>query len=224
MHVGVIMDGNRRWAKSRGLNSFEGHFKGYQNMRDLAIYAIVEKGIPYLSAFVFSTENWSRTKEEVGYLMKLVLRAMTEYLDEFHNKNIRIVVLGSRNKLDGKIIEAIEKAEAKTKGNTRGTLALCFNYGGQAEIVDAAKKMIEEKIDPARITEESFAGYLYHPEVPPVDLLIRTSGEQRLSGFMLYRAAYSELLFMDKHWPEFTAADIDMALAEYAKRQRRFGA
>lgn len=223
-HIGVIMDGNRRWARSQGLKTFEGHFKGYKNMRDLALYALKEKGIPFLSAYVFSTENWSRTEEEVGYLMNLVLRALTDYLDEFHKNNIMVVVLGSRDKLSPKVVKAIETAETKTSANTGGTLALCFNYGGQHEIVDATKKIIEQKIDASTLDPEKFSQFLYHPEVPPLDLVVRTSGEQRLSGYMLYRASYAELLFVDKHWPEFTTEDIDMAIDEYAQRQRRYGA
>lgn len=217
------MDGNRRWAKAQGLPTMKGHFRGYKNMRDLALYALVEKGVPYLSAFVFSTENWSRTAEEVGYLMKLVTRALSEYLDEFHKKNIRIVVLGTRDRLDSSVIKAIEKAESTTKDNAGGTLAICFNYGGQQEIVDAARKLIKQGADPDKLDTEAFAEALYHPEVPPLDLIIRTSGEQRLSGYMLWRSAYSELLFMDKHWPEFTTQDIDFALEEYGRRSRRYG-
>lgn len=222
-HLGVIMDGNRRWARAQGLKTVEGHLRGYKNLRDLAIYALVEKKIPFISAFVFSTENWSRAEEEVSYLMNLVLRALTEYLDEFHEKNIRILVLGRRDKLSGKVVKAIETAEAKTKENNGGTLALCFNYGGHAEIVDAAKKLIERGIKVEDLSEEVFASELYHPEVPPVDMIIRTSGEERISGFMLWRAAYSELLFLEKHWPEVTTDDIDYVLEQYAKRQRRFG-
>jgi len=223
-HVGIIMDGNRRWARANGLKTFDGHFKGYQNMRDLALYALKEKSIPYLSAYAFSTENWNRTKEEVGYLMNLVLRALIEYLDDFHKNNIRLLALGTRDKLGAKVIKAIETAEEKTKHNTGGTLALCFNYGGQQEIVDATKKIIEDGLDVQTLDNEKFSQYLYHPEVPPVDLIIRTSGEERLSGFMLWRAAYSEFLFVDKHWPEFDKSDVDAALEEYAHRQRRFGA
>lgn len=217
------MDGNRRWAKAQGLKPSEGHLKGYQTLHDLALYALLEKKIPFISAFVFSTENWSRTEEEVGYLMRLVTRALGEYLDEFHRKDIRILVLGSRDKLDRGVLRAVEQAEEKTKNNGSGTLALCFNYGGQKEIVDAAKKLIDEGASAGNLSEESFAQALYHPEVPPLDMVIRTSGEQRLSGFMLFRAAYAEFLFLDKHWPEFTKDDIDAALLEYSKRQRRYG-
>lgn len=223
-HVGVIMDGNRRWAKAQGLETVEGHWRGYQNLRDLAIYALLEKKVPFISAYVFSTENWNRTEEEVGYLMKLVTKAFTDYLDDFHKNNIRVVVLGQRDRLSKNVLRAVENAEAKTKNNTAGTLVACFNYGGHAEIVDAAKKIAESKIEASKIDENLFEQMLYHPEVPPVDLIIRTSGEKRLSGFMLWRASYSELLFIDKHWPDFDKTDIDAALEEYAHRQRRYGA
>ena len=221
-HVGLILDGNRRWAKANGLSSLQGHEKGYQNLRLIVDYLLGEKKIPYVSAYVFSTENWNRTKEEVGYLMKLVSRALSEYLDEFNKNNIRIAVLGSRSGLDKSVLKAVEKAEAETAKNTKGTLALCFNYGGQQELIDAINKLPSDSI--GKISETDIAGNLYHSEVPPVDLIIRTSGEKRLSGFMLWRASYAELYFCDKHWPEFTTKDADDALAEYANRQRRFGA
>ncbi|HEU5004898.1 MAG TPA: polyprenyl diphosphate synthase [Candidatus Saccharimonadales bacterium] len=223
-HIGVIMDGNRRWARAQGKKPMDGHLAGYKNFYELSRYTFLEKKIPYLSAFVFSTENWKRTEEEVGFLMRLVTRAITEYLDDFHRDNIKILILGSRDKLSKPVLKAIEQAESKTAGNTGGTLALCFNYGGQQEIVDAAKAIIEQKINADSLDLETFESYLYKPEVPPLDLIIRTSGEQRLSGFMLYRAAYSELLFLDKHWPDFTPEDIDFALDEFANRQRRYGA
>jgi len=222
-HIGIIMDGNRRWAKARGLKPSEGHTQGYKILRELSLYVLLEKKIPFVSAFVFSTENWSRAEEEVSFLMGLVGRALNEYLDEFHQKNIRVLVLGTREKLNSSVIKALDKDETTTKNNTAGTLALCFNYGGQQEIVDATKKLIKEGVSESQVTAESFAAALYHPEVPPLDLVVRTSGEKRLSGFMLYRAAYSEFLFIDKHWPEFSKADIDAGLEEFYNRQRRYG-
>ncbi len=222
-HVGIILDGNRRWARANGQPILEGHRAGYQNLRKITRYMFFEKGIKLVSAFVFSTENWSRSAEEVEYLMNLLLGAFKKSLKEFKEENIRIVVLGRRDRLSPKIIKVIEQAEAETENNSAGTIAFCFNYGGQAEIVDAAKALLEQKTDPAKLTPESFADHLYHPDVPPVDLLIRTSGEQRTSGFMLWRAAYAELYFTDKHWPDFSPADVDAALADFAKRQRRYG-
>lgn len=223
-HLGIIMDGNRRWARERGLKPTEGHAKGYKILKELSLYLLLDKKVPFVSAFVFSTENWKRAEEEVGFLMALVPKALNEFLEEFTEKNIRVVFLGRRDKLSDKVLKSLETAEAKTKDNTAGTLALCFNYGGQAEIVDAAKKLIDQKANASILSEEDFAAALYRPEVPPIDLIVRTSGEERISGFMLWRAAYSELIFIDKHWPDFAREDIDNALVEFDKRQRRYGA
>ena len=220
-HVGIILDGNRRWAKSRGLPALEGHVRGYHNLRLISRHLFGNRNVKWVSAYVFSTENWRRSKREVSYLMRLVGQALHEYLDEFHGDNIRIVVLGRRDGLPGPVLAAIEKAENTTADNRSGTLALCFNYGGQREISDAATAWASNK--PAELTAETFYQYLYHPEVPPLDLIIRTSGEQRLSGFMLFRAAYAELYFTDVLWPDFAPATLDTALAEFARRTRRFG-
>ncbi len=222
-HIGIIMDGNRRWAHSQGKKPQDGHLEGYKRLHDLGRYIFLEKKIPYLSVFAFSTENWQRAEDEVGFLMKLVVKALNDYLDEAHNDNIKILALGGRDKLSKEVLQAIETAEAKTAGNTAGTLAICFNYGGQQEIVDATKKLLASGANPDSLTIDSFADCLYHPELPPLDMIVRTSGEQRLSGFMLWRSAYAELLFVDKHWPEVTTADIDFAVEEYSKRQRRYG-
>ena len=222
-HIGLILDGNRRWAKERGLPAMEGHLAGYKNLQELATYAFKEKHIEFISAYVFSTENWKRTKEEVGYLMKLVLRALTEYLDGFHRDNIKIVILGSKDKLSDSLIKAIQTAESKTANNTGGTLALCFNYGGQNEIVDALNNILVNNPEKNQIEISDIEESLYHPEIPAVDIIVRTSGEQRISGFMLWRAAYAEMLFMSKFWPDFTNADIDKIIEEYSKRQRRYG-
>lgn len=224
-HLGIILDGNRRWAKSQGLNTLEGHLRGYENFKTIA-EAAIDRGVEYISAYVFSTENWSRPQKEVNYLMDLLYRVATTEVDEVHEKDIRVRFLGTRENLSSKIVEAIDAAEAKTAGNRRGTIAFCLNYGGQLEIVDAVRRIINSQpdIDPEQITKESIAENLYAPDVPPVDLVIRTSGEQRLSNFMLWRVAYAELLFVKKHWPEFAEADLDAAIEEYAGRQRRFGA
>lgn len=219
-HVGIILDGNRRWAKAKGLPTLEGHREGAEVFKQIASHAF-DKGVKYLSGYIFSTENWSRTEEEVGYLMKLVIRAVESYLDEFHKRGIKIVILGRRDGLRAKVLEAIQQAETKTAANTKGTLALCFNYGGREEIVDAARGLATQNKE---ITSENIQKALYAPEIPDVDLIIRSSGEQRLSNFMLWRAAYSELYFSDKYWPDFKTADFDQALASYTDRQRRFGA
>ncbi len=221
-HVGIILDGNRRWAKNQGIPTLEGHRKGADVFKDISLHAF-DKGVEYLSAYVFSTENWSRTKEETSYLMKLVVKAVEKYLNEFHKKGIKIIVLGERSNLNSSVLKAIEQTEQKTANNENSTLALCFNYGGQQEIIDATKKIISKNINPQELTLSLFEQNLYSPELPQLDLLIRTSGEQRTSGFMLWRSAYAELLFSEKLWPDYTVEDFDEALLEYNKRQRRFG-
>ncbi|MCA9331521.1 di-trans,poly-cis-decaprenylcistransferase [Candidatus Saccharibacteria bacterium] len=221
-HVGLILDGNRRWARQRGLPTLEGHSRGYDNLKVITKHAI-NSGISYVSAYIFSTENWQRAPKEVKYLMELAHRILTKDVIELDQENIRVVWLGSRDRLSRKLLAAIRKAEEKTKDNTRGTLALCFNYGGQQEILDAVKKIVHHDIGLKNITTEVLENALYVPEVPSVDLLIRTSGEKRVSGFMLYRAAYAELYFSDKYWPDFGVLDFDNALAEYAERERRLG-
>ncbi len=222
VHIGLVLDGNRRWAKSQKITNFEGHYAGYQNLKLITKYAI-DQGVSYVSAFVFSIENWSRTKSEIKYLMGLILRILTKDLAELNRENIKVVWLGSTDKLSDKIIKAIAEAEEKTKSNTRGTLCLCFNYGGYQEIVDSVKKIIKSGVSADEVDQSMIEKSLYAPEIPPIDLIIRTSGEQRTSGFMLYRSAYSELYFSKKHWPEFKEKDLDEAFADYAKRHRRFG-
>lgn len=222
-HVGIILDGNRRWAKQQGLPVIQGHRHGMDVLKDISFHAF-DKGVSYLSAFVFSTENWQRTEEEVNYLMDLVVKAVEKYLDEYHAKGVRIIILGRREGIRQKVLDAAARTEEKTKHNTNGVLALCFNYGGKEEIVDGVRQLIEKGIAAEDINEEVLASVLYAPEIPDADLVIRTSGEQRTSGFMLYRAAYAELKFIDKLWPEFTTADFDGILQEYETRERRFGA
>lgn len=221
-HVGFILDGNRRWAKSRGLPTLEGHRVGYDNLKDIVI-AATERGVKFVSAYIFSTENWNRTSAEVKYLMDLSYKMITRDVEELNKEDIRVVWLGSQDNVSQKLQRAIRDAEEKTKDNTRSTLGLCFNYGGQQEIVDAAKFLMSNGEKPEDLTIEKLSQALYAPQMPSIDLLVRTSGEQRLSGFMLWRAAYSELYFLDKHWPDFGVADLDAALKEYANRERRFG-
>lgn len=221
-HVGLILDGNRRWARQHGLPTLEGHQKGFDNFKDIAFSAF-DRGIKVLSAFIFSTENWKRTEEEVGYLMRLVTKVLVNHLDEFKSRNVKILVLGRRDGLNKSVRQAIEQAESTTADNTAGTLALCFNYGGREELVDMVKNIIAAGTQPNEITVETLKHNLYNSEVPDVDLIIRTSGEHRLSGFMLARSAYSEIYFNDKYWPDFSAADLDAALADFANRERRFG-
>jgi len=221
-HVGFIVDGNRRWAKKHGLPAYEGHLAGYNAIKEV-VQAAFDAGIQYVSAYSFSTENWKRSEQEVSKLMGLVLRLLTADLHIFEENNIRLRILGTRDRLDDRIIKAIESAEAQTANNTKGTLALCFNYGGQLEVADAVKKIVQSGASADDITPELIAQNIYAPEVPPLDLVVRTSGEQRLSNFMLWRAAYSELLFLEKFWPDMTKDDVSSILEEYARRGRRFG-
>jgi len=221
-HVGLILDGNRRWAKDHGLPTFEGHRRGYDQFKDVTKYAI-NKGVKYVSAFIFSTENWDRTKDEVNYLMRLALHMLTKDIAELNKENIKVVWLGSPDRLSKKLLAAIKNAEESTKNNTRGTVCICFNYGGYQEIIDSFKKIIMEKIPADKVDIETIKQSLYAPPIPPIDLLIRTSGEKRISGFMLWRMAYAELYFSDKYWPDFSNEDLDLALEDYYKRERRFG-
>ena len=221
-HLGLILDGNRRWAKNRGLPTLDGHQEGAETLKTVALAAF-DRGVEYVSAYAFSTENWKRTEDEVGYLMKLFMKAVELHLDTFHEAGIRVVILGRREGLSGSVLKAFDRTEEKTKGNTRGTLALCVNYGGQEELVDAVKQIVASGTAPAEITKETVLGSLYHPEVPGIDLLVRTSGEHRTSGFMLYRSDYAELYFTDVMWPDFNILELDKALTDYARRKRRFG-
>lgn len=221
-HVGYIVDGNRRWAKKHGLPVYEGHLAGYNALKDVAV-ATLDSGVQYMSAYVFSTENWQRSADEVKKLLGLVLRLLTSDIPMFNEYNIRLKVLGSREGVSPKIIKAIEKAEAATAGNTAGEFALCFNYGGQLEIVEAVKKIVQSGIPASEVDIQLISDNIYAPEVPPIDLIVRTSGEQRLSNFMLWRSAYSELLFVDKCWPDMTKEDVTAIINEYTRRQRRFG-
>lgn len=221
-HVGMILDGNRRWAQQQSLPVLEGHRRGSEAFREVALSAF-DYGVEYLSAYVFSTENWTRTKEEVSYLMQLIVKAVEKYLRDFHKHGIRILIIGRKDRLSKKVLEAIRKTELMTKNNKKGTLIICLDYGGQQEIIDATKKIVEQGIASNKITKEVFEQNLYAPNLPNIDLLIRTSGEQRVSGFMLWKSGYAELLFSDKLWPDYTVDDFNQALVEYNKRQRRFG-
>jgi undecaprenyl diphosphate synthase len=223
VHLGVIPDGNRRWAKDHGLTSLEGHRRGLDVAKDVALVAF-DAGVQYFSMYAFSNENWSRTKEEVGYLMDLFVVFLTREFRELEEREVRFRFAGSRDRLPKKVLAAIDDVEARTAHHTRGTLVLCLNYGGQMELADAYRSMLRAGVQVEDVTPEVVAAHLYAPDVPPVDLVIRTSGEQRLSGFMLWRAAYAEFRFVQKHWPEFTPDDMHAALEDYAGRQRRFGA
>lgn len=221
-HVGYIVDGNRRWAQKHGLPAYEGHLAGYNALQDV-VRATFDAGVEYVSAYIFSTENWKRSQEEVGHLMGLVLKLLTSDLHLFSENNIRLKILGSTDQVSEKILAAINDAEATTADNTRGTLAICFNYGGQLEIADAVKEIVRSGVPADDITPDLIAQNLYYPEIPPLDLIVRSSGEERLSNFMLWRAAYSEFIFRDTLWPDMTKDDVAAILEEYSRRSRRFG-
>jgi undecaprenyl diphosphate synthase len=221
-HIGYIIDGNRRWAKQHGLPVYEGHMAGYNAIQEVA-KASFDSGVPYISVYIFSTENWKRSADEISKLMGLVLRLLTADLKQFDDNNIKLKILGSRDGISDKLIQAIDDAEQRTKDNTKGTLAVCFNYGGQLEITEAVKKIVQSNVSADQVTPELVAQNLYAPEVPPIDLIVRTSGEQRISNFMLWRAAYSELLFLEKLWPDMTKDDVSAILKEYSRRNRRIG-
>ena len=221
-HVGFIIDGNRRWAKKHGLPAYEGHLAGYDALKDVVVNT-ANAGVKFISLYTFSTENWNRAKEEVSNLMGLMMRLFKTDIHLLLENDLRLVVLGSRDRLPKKMCDAIDSVEAQTAHCQKSTIAVCFNYGGQQEVVAAIKCIIEQKIDPADITPELITKNLYHPEVPEVDLIVRTSGEKRLSNFMLWRSPYSELLFMDKFWPDMKKDDVTDILDKYSKRHRRFG-
>jgi len=221
-HVGIIMDGNRRWAVARGLQPWRGHGEGQETLHRTVRY-MFQHGVKYLTVYAFSTENWKRSEEEVGYLMRHVSLAVKKYIDEFEKEGIRAVFLGARDNVPKSVLKAIDEAETRTAHNTRATLGICLNYGGQLELANATCRMMQSGVAPELVTPELLAQYLYAPELPPIDLVIRTGGEERLSNFMLWRAAYAELYFTDVFWPDFDDAAAQAALDEYAHRQRRFG-
>ena len=223
-HLALIIDGNRRWAKKRGLPVFEGHRRGLEKVKKIVEWCI-EKGTKVLTLFAFSTENWSRPKREVNHLMRLLGEALAKKnLKEAHNKGVNIQVIGQRNRLPKFLQKIIEKAENLTKNNKEGVLNIALSYGGRAEIVDAIRKMMKgNPKPPKRINEKLVEKYLWTANLPHPDLIIRTAGEHRLSNFLLWQAAYSELYFSKKYWPDFTEKDLDKAFKTYANRQRRFG-
>ncbi len=218
-HLGIIADGNRRWAKERGLPTLEGHKKGLDRIKEL-VGAASEAGIEYITFYVFSTENWGRSVDEVSYIMKLAETRILKYAKELKEKNAKLLILGSKERISPKLASVMDEAENLTADCTGITVCFCFNYGGEKEIADAAT--IAAKAE-GEITPETIRKHLYHPEVPNVDMVVRTSGEERISGFMLWRSAYSEMMFVKKYFPDMCADDIEEILNEYKKRNRRFG-
>ena len=225
-HVAIIMDGNGRWAAARGLPRVEGHRRGVEALRR-TIRAAADIGISYVTIFSFSAENWSRPASEVGELMGLLRRFIRNDLADLHKSNVRVRIIGERQSLDPEIGRLLVEAEELTKSNTSLTLIVAFNYGARQEITRAARRIAEEvtqgRLKPADITAETFGGHLDAPDVPDPDLIIRTSGEQRLSNFLLWQSAYSELVFVPTYWPDFDRTTLEAAIREYQQRERRFG-
>ncbi|CCZ89710.1 isoprenyl transferase [Coprobacillus sp. CAG:605] len=224
-HVAIILDGNRRWAKEHKLPKLEGHRRGFENIRKLTNY-IFSRGVKYLSVFAFSTENFKRTQDEVKYLMDMFVKEFKKEYVSLHKDNIKVIFSGRKSGLRSDVLEAMEEISSLTKDNTGGVFNICLNYGGHAEIVDATKDIVklvlDNKLSIDDITEEDFAKHLYQ-DLPPIDLMIRTSGEVRLSNFMLWQLSYAEMYFPDCHWPAFNENEFDKAIRAYNGRERRFG-
>lgn len=224
-HVGIILDGNGRWATERGLKRSEGHKAGFETLKILSKH-VFTRGVKVLSVFAFSTENFNRTKDEVDYLMNLFLKGFMSSIKEFNKNNIKVVFSGRKEPLSDKVYESMKSLEKETLNNTGGILNICLNYGGQTEIVDTTKKLINDVLDgklkTEDITPEIFMKNLYN-DLPPKDFLIRTSGEIRVSNFMLFSLAYAEMYFPHTYFPDFKEDEFDKALEEYTKRDRRFG-
>ena len=226
LHVAIIMDGNGRWAQSRGLPRTAGHRRGAEAVRE-AVRSAAELGVSYLTLFGFSSENWKRPQGEVRDLMGLLRLYLRNEVKDLHANGVRLCVAGDRERLDRDIISLIEEAERKTAQNTKLTLVLALSYGGRQELVRAARHLAEEaragRCDPAAIDERAFAAKLFTAGIPDPDLLIRTSGEKRISNFLLWQCAYAELLFLDVLWPDFSRRDLEQAIREYHGRDRRYG-
>jgi undecaprenyl diphosphate synthase len=225
-HVAIIMDGNGRWAERRGLPKIEGHKAGSEAVRKTAD-AAWQMGIRYLTLYAFSTENWRRSPREVAALMRLLGDSIDENLDEMTENGIKLRVIGRRTRIPKKTLAKLDNAVESTRGNDKATMIVALNYGGRAEIADAAAKIASDakngKINPDKIDELTFEKYLYAPDIPDPDLLIRTSGEIRLSNFLLWETSYSELWFTETLWPDFGREDLEAALDDFKSRKRRFG-
>ncbi len=224
-HVAIIMDGNGRWAQKRGLKRTKGHQRGAKVLKKISEY-VYDKKIKVLSVFAFSTENWKRDKEEVDYLMDLFIKVFKDNFKSIKEKGVKIVFSGLKTKLNDKVLKEMEKMTEETKNNKNGVFNICLNYGGQDEIVEATKKIVsdvkEGKIKIDDINKDMYNNYLFN-DLPPIDLMIRTSGEFRISNFMLWQMAYAELYFTDVLWPDFDEKELDKAIDSFNKRDRRFG-
>lgn len=221
-HIAIIMDGNRRWAKEKFLPSAMGHQKGVDSLRN-TMRLFDKFGIKYLTVYAFSTENWNRKKEEVEFLMGLLAKTLLNELDDMHQENVKITFLGDLSKLNKNLIEIVEKAQEKTQNNTGVNLNIAFNYGSRDEIVNAVKSIVEQGLSPDEITEQTITDRLYTKNIPDPDLLIRTGGEKRISNYLLWQLAYSEIYVTDAYWPEFGKEELIKAILEFEKRNRRFG-
>lgn len=216
--IGFILDGNRRWAKERNLPTLEGHRQGFENLKTIA-KTVRDREIPHMAAYCFSTENWNRSPEEVAYLMDIFRDAIRAGKDELGKEGVRIRFLGQRERFAEDIQKGMQDAENATQENTRMTLWMCLSYGGRAEIVAAAQAAAKS----GEVSEDTIRSHMWSAEMPDPDIIVRTSGEHRLSNFLLWQAAYSELFFVQAHWPAFDAAALDGVLAEFSERERRHG-
>ncbi|OGZ70183.1 MAG: di-trans,poly-cis-decaprenylcistransferase [Candidatus Staskawiczbacteria bacterium RIFCSPLOWO2_01_FULL_33_9] len=221
-HIVLFPDGNRRWAKQKGIASLEGHMQGYKNLLEFAQWC-KNRGVKVLTAFGFSTENWSRTKEEVNYLMQLLEKGLFDNLEKYNKDGVKVRVIGQKERLPESLQKAIKITEKATAKNSNFNLNLAISYGGKWDILQAVKKIIEEKIPADKVDEKLFENYLSTAGLPNPDLIIRAGGEMRLSNFVLWQSAYSELYFSSKLWPDFTEQDLGLALKEFDNRARRFG-
>src|SRR3989338_2597120 len=222
-HIVLFPDGNRRWARERGLHPLEGHLAGKNNL-EAFLQWVQKRGVAVVTVFGFSTENWHRSPKEVDYLMTLLETYLGgENILKFQKQGMRVCVIGQKDRLRPSLQKVIKEVEEHTKNNTGLRLNIAVSYGGRWDIVQAAQKIIQEGVAPAELGEERFASYLSTAGLPDPDLVIRPGGEMRFSNFMLWQSAYAELYFLEKYWPDFTLQDLDEALAEYARRQRRFG-
>ena len=221
-HIVLFPDGNRRWARQKGIHTLEGHKKGYENLLDFSEWC-KSRGVKVLTAFGFSTENWNRTPEEVNYLMKLLENCLLDNLSKYDKEGTRVRVIGQRDRLPKSLQEAIKKTEEATKNNQNLFLNLAISYGGKWDILNAVKKIINEKIPAEEINEKLFENHLSTVGLEMPDFVIRAGGEMRMSNFVLWQAAYAELYFSQKLWPDFNEQDLDVALEEFDKRSRRFG-
>jgi undecaprenyl diphosphate synthase len=223
VHVACVMDGNGRWATTRGLARTEGHAAGEAALFD-AVEGALELGVKWLTVYAFSTENWRRPPDEVRFLMRFNERLLTERRDELHQKGVRVRFAGRRDwRVPKRVLKRMDEAIDLTRGNRTMTLTFAFNYGGRAEIVDAVKALVATGVKPDKVDEKAIRAHLYDPEMPDPDLMIRTSGEFRISNFLLWEMAYSELIFTEVLWPDFRREHLFEAVREYQRRDRRFG-